>query len=417
MKQKKISYVTPIRCLSIAILFLFLVAIFLGNLGSPKTSSPSDVDLNSMKKPSVVNNYLPRQVGNPSLREFKIENPKLEAPSQKKTIAYAITVTKDGNFVDGALVLGYAAQKVHDASKGNLGTYDVALIAFVTANVITARPILKRFGWKILEKPLPVALDEIENKEYADRMKDSGCCGADEFLKLWAYTLTEYHRVVHLDMDSIIYKNMDELYHLDKEMLYTGDYNMKAGSPVAPAQGGFLVIRPSLERFQEYQAIIRKGDHRKGGGWAGTRIGNFWGGTTIQGIIPYFYHHVHKGDAMELNRCVYNCMVDNPYKINTQICHDGKPTCEDCRLQVIENVSSAHFTICQKPWTCTYHVNPKNKDLCLQLHLKWFELRDEFEMSRNIDRSYRDMHSKFKGSKGMCKGYGDSKYIPIPIAS
>ena len=29
-------------------------------------------------------------------------------------------------------------------------------------------------------------------------MKDSGCCGADEFLKLWAYTLTEYHRVVHL---------------------------------------------------------------------------------------------------------------------------------------------------------------------------------------------------------------------------
>jgi alpha-N-acetylglucosamine transferase len=39
-------------------------------------------------------------------------------------------------------------------------------------------------------------------------MKESGCCGADEFIKLHAYTLTEYHRVVHLDMDSIIYKNM-----------------------------------------------------------------------------------------------------------------------------------------------------------------------------------------------------------------
>jgi alpha-N-acetylglucosamine transferase len=32
--------------------------------------------------------------------------------------------------------------------------------------------------------------------------------GADEFIKLYAYSLTQYHRVVHLDMDSVIYKNM-----------------------------------------------------------------------------------------------------------------------------------------------------------------------------------------------------------------
>lgn len=92
-------------------------------------------------------------------------------------------------------------------------------------------------------------------------MKDSGCCGASEFLKLWAYTLTEYHRVVHLDMDSIIFRNMvssllfiqlytadvvivnsdsyeqDELYSIDKELLYTGDYNMQGNSPVPPVQG------------------------------------------------------------------------------------------------------------------------------------------------------------------------------------
>jgi hypothetical protein len=36
----------------------------------------------------------------------------------KKKIAYAITVTKDGHFLDGALVLGYSALKVHNASKG-----------------------------------------------------------------------------------------------------------------------------------------------------------------------------------------------------------------------------------------------------------------------------------------------------------
>ena len=153
----------------------------------------------------------------------------------KKVIAYAITVTKDGPFVDGALVLGYAAKRVHDSRKGFDSPYEAELVAFVTENVVTSRPILEKFGWKIVEKPLPVALSEIENQEYAEKMKNSGCCGADEFLKLWAYTLTEYFRVVHLDMDSIIYKSMDDLYKIDKEMLFTGDYNMGT-KPVPPAQ-------------------------------------------------------------------------------------------------------------------------------------------------------------------------------------
>eukprot|EP01035_Chromulina_nebulosa_P018924 gene18924-24731_t len=105
-------------------------------------------------------------------------------------------------------------------------------------------------------------------------MKDSGCCGADEFLKLWAFTLTEYHRVVHLDMDSVVFQNMDELYDIDKEMLYTGDYGMKGDSPVPPAQGGFLVVRPSLTTFSKFQEIIRKGDHSSSSGWGNTHIGN-----------------------------------------------------------------------------------------------------------------------------------------------
>ena len=79
-------------------------------------------------------------------------------------------------------------------------------------------------------------------------------------------------------------------------------------------------------------------------------IGKFWGGQTIQGIVPYFYHSIHPGDAQEMNRCIYNCMVDNPYRKGTTNCLDMKPMCEDCRAQKIENIVSAHFTICQKPW-------------------------------------------------------------------
>jgi hypothetical protein len=50
----------------------------------------------------------------------------------------------------------------------------------------------------------------------------------------------------------------DELYELDYEMLWTGDYNMQGHSPVPPVQGGFLVVRPSLASFEEYRDIIRK---------------------------------------------------------------------------------------------------------------------------------------------------------------
>jgi hypothetical protein len=126
----------------------------------------------------------------------------------KKRVAYAITVTKDGPFLDGALVLGYAAQKVHDSSKGFNSIYEADLVAFVAPGVVKARPILEKHGWLILEKGLPVELEDIENQDYVQQMRKSGCCGASEFLKLWAYTLTDYERVIHLDMDSIIFKNM-----------------------------------------------------------------------------------------------------------------------------------------------------------------------------------------------------------------
>jgi hypothetical protein len=173
------------------------------------------------------------------------------------------------------------------------------------------------------------------------------------------------------------------------------------------------VIRPSLMRFEEFRAIIRKGDHGPEG-WGKSHIGNFWGGQTIQGIIPYFYYSVHPGDGLELNRCIYNCMVDNPYRPQTTRCLDGKPTCEDCRLQQVENVKSAHYTICQKPWTCTEHVNPRNAVLCEKLHKQWFELRDELERETNVDMSYRQP-SRFVDSLGMCRRYGDRAYLPIPL--
>jgi hypothetical protein len=52
--------------------------------------------------------------------------------------------------------------------------------------------------------------------------------------------------------------------------------------------------------------------------------------------------------------------------------------------------------------------------LCTQLHDEWFKIRDDFEKYLQIDPSYRAKRSRYKNSLGMCSGYGDKKYLPIP---
>jgi lipopolysaccharide biosynthesis glycosyltransferase len=109
-------------------------------------------------------------------------------------------------------------------------------------------------------------------------------------------------------------------------------------------------------------------------------------------------------------------MVDNPYFPGKEgKCLDGHEKCEDCRLQKPENVASAHFTLCQKPWTCTKQDNPKNMVLCAQLHEKWFQLRNELEIETHVDLSYRAEKTAFKESMGMCSHYGESGYKRIPL--
>jgi alpha-N-acetylglucosamine transferase len=164
------------------------------------TTSSSSISSSSISTPAAV----PQQAA--SAATSTSATAVAATATGRKKVAYAITVTKDGPFVDGALVLGYAAKKIHETSS----KYDCDLVAFVVPSVVTSRAILAKFGWRIVERKLPVDYSEIENKVYAESMRNSGCCGGDEFLKLWAFTLTEYHRVTHLDMDSILYKVSDE---------------------------------------------------------------------------------------------------------------------------------------------------------------------------------------------------------------
>jgi hypothetical protein len=70
-----------------------------------------------------------------------------------------------------------------------------------------------------------------------------------------------------------------------------------------------------------------------------------------KGVVPYYYAaaaltgSLPDGPAVEVDRCVYNNMVDKGVVGPSPFV--GAEQCRHTPLQEIKNV---HFTLCQKPW-------------------------------------------------------------------
>lgn len=65
--------------------------------------------------------------------------------TKRRRIGYAITMTKDGNFLDGAAILAYS---IYEASLK--GDDIISLIAFVHPNVTKSRPTLQKLGYHVI---------------------------------------------------------------------------------------------------------------------------------------------------------------------------------------------------------------------------------------------------------------------------
>ena len=400
----------------------------------------------------------------------------------KPTIAYAVSVTKDGSYIDGAAVLAHSVIRVHREGQSHFGVDLVAFVApavSVTGNgkprLLETQSCRRSRTTRCLRLPrtrartpaptclpspdmsarrrdLPLAISEIKGDFLRSRIESNGCCGAWELLKLYSWTLTEYHRVVHLDMDALILQNLDELYDDDSSLwnggsvkaLYTYDWTM-ARPPWGknpPTQGGFIVAKPDIRTFEALIDVVRQGDFRAGSGWGGTHIGSFWGGMTIQGLVPYFFEKLHPGTGRAVDNCVYNNMANNPRSVggfDKGECRDGTvppAKCKDCRLVELETVKSTHFTICdhqspyplttivdslksgQKPWGCTSatQLSCPYCPLCAKFHKRWFDIRKELEVEWGTYDAIGYSGDAID-RQGMCgKGRdGQRGYKPVPI--
>ena len=121
---------------------------------------------------------------------------------RRPVVAFAITMTRDGPYVDGAAVLAQGVRRAHRLSRGPgaatdddalrgddaafaAAPYDAALVALVHPSVSNdTRARLAFCGWRVLERPTPVALDEIRGTALREKIASTGCCGADELIKV-----------------------------------------------------------------------------------------------------------------------------------------------------------------------------------------------------------------------------------------
>mmetsp|Transcript_1329 Transcript_1329/g.2077 ORF Transcript_1329/g.2077 Transcript_1329/m.2077 type:complete len:466 (+) Transcript_1329:109-1506(+) len=377
-------------------------------------------------------------------------------------IAYAVSLSsceETPSLIDGAAVLAHSIHLSSIQNPKSGSKYNYKMYAIVHKSASNCQPILEKIGYQVKLVDVPVALEDIQGDFLRENVHQNGCCGELEFIKLWAYTFVEHPFVVHMDLDTMVLKPMDELFDaalsgdttkVDSVMwsrehktrsasdplssssssldaFYTRDYNMrsakKGNTKPTGVQGGFLVLRPSMQVFQEFQDIIRKGDFRRGKGWGGLGFGPFYGSMTFQGIIPYYYDALHPGTAVELNRCVYNQMADNPRDkrtVNDVVsgnCRDGRDDCEDCRDKDIGSVVSAHFTLCQKPWHCLPHGQDLVQHrLCRKLFKEWYGIRADLEQP-GVGDTIAVGEGTFEPEhfRGFCRSDGKHGYIPLKI--
>jgi len=368
-----------------------------------------------------------------------------DGTTKPTTVAWAVSVTGCGSdpITEGAAVLEHGI-RTRASLHGSKSRYDYAMYAIYHPDAAECAAPLEKLGYTLLKREPFVQIPDIEGEYLRSKIGSNGCCGEKELIKFEAYTLTQYPIVVHLDLDTLVLKPLDELFDMmmstgssiqrptsgaimwpDKPLpdridaFYTYDYNMvRPKVRYKPIQGGFLVLRPSRQAYDEFKEIVRVGDFRDNGGWGGV-VGPFYGSMTYQGLLPYYYDYLHPGTGVELNRCLYNQMCDNPRDKATVDdvvhgnCRTGQDDCEDCRSRPLEDVVTTHYTLCQKPWHCLPQSADKiQQRLCRKLHHEWFKIRSDLERSWG-----RTGHGPALWEQahffGYCQSKGRSGYLKI----
>lgn len=74
--------------------------------------------------------------------------------------------------------------------------------------------------------------------------------------------------------------------------------------------GGFWAVRPNMTALNMMSEQIQMGNFDRGGGWDKTGAGRWWGGATVQGILPWYaYYKMDQSKRKEVDTCRFNNQV------------------------------------------------------------------------------------------------------------
>ena len=166
-----------------------------------------------------------------------------------------VTVITNDNYLPGVIALRYSLKKVN--SKYNL-------TVIVSRNLSqNSKSILKKLDLNFIEKDDFYIPQDILNINLSAGMD----YWSNTFFKLWAVTLKEYKKIILIDSDMIVLKNIDHLF--DKEHMSA----VVAGKGLNPEwiklNSGLMVIEPekisisdimnTLDNVKSKKEIIKNG--------------------------------------------------------------------------------------------------------------------------------------------------------------
>ncbi len=128
-------------------------------------------------------------------------------------VAYAISLIKCSDFqsstsglIDAATILRHSVHQQSLRNPNSGSKYDYKMYAIVHKNAESCSHMLEDLGYHIIVKDSPVKISEIRGDYLRKNVHKEWCCGADEFIKLYAYKIHSHPIVVHTDIGE--YKTM-----------------------------------------------------------------------------------------------------------------------------------------------------------------------------------------------------------------
>lgn len=186
---------------------------------------------------------------------------------------------------------------------------------------------------RLKEKPYDASF--IQNPDYREILNNNPSCALD-FHKISCWNYGQYSKVLFLDADILVRKNLNHLFELDHDFMY-------CDGVASPVNSGVFCLKPDSAIFEDLRQTIHKGNFSYEEGWnsLGREHKNFNAIEVCQGL---FYYHFIKGikqfKTHKLPRNIYNNA--GPYDI---FCENKVPKERYLKqLTSFDDVCIVHFT-------------------------------------------------------------------------